>query len=192
MIWKDSKSNALIVLREGIIYRGQREEQLDENILDEIELDLSDFASLPLIYIKRVEMWKGKKMIELFYQNDVSFDLIILDKATLKNIFETIRNECPHLMYTIDVIPLAKLSKSSLVAILTICCVYLIALFIQPPSTGFGGMRYSKSDGILNLLYGLHLIGPTKLTFVFFCLILFPVLNIWRLSRNQKVLELLS
>lgn len=192
MVWKDKNTPSVVVLRDGIIYKGESEEQSSSDLLDLPEVDVEDFSSLPLSYITRVEMWKGQHSIEIYYKEDVSFDIEMKDKATLKSIFDKLRQECTNLNYTKGRVSLSDLSKASLFAILAITCIYIVSLFMKPSGIFSLSSGMTKTDGIVAIFYALNSLGITKLTFAFLGTLLFPALNIIRISRRQRIVETLE
>ncbi|WP_093025855.1 hypothetical protein [Pustulibacterium marinum] len=127
----NSKANKLIVIKDGVIYKGNPKYEVYNRLTSNAQLDfLEGLFSIPYNYITAIENQHGKNELKIYYRKDSEEELILEDEQVKNEIFEHLRQELPEFSYSKEHPSLWKYAKPQFFALLIVTGLYIYMLHL--------------------------------------------------------------
>jgi hypothetical protein len=191
--WISSNKDSVLIF-EDLLYYGELEKMDDSEILDQQEI-LSKLDSIPLSYLKAIEIDHTKKTSTLMYGKDSDLTVFIQweNPTFIKEFKDFMLKQFPGSWILPREQKVSSTSKKPAIAMVVIPIVYLIALVI-----GTDHVYYSSSsrrlggEALIALLQALASMGVFNLTILFGSLFLIALFALFRARKKSSHITIIQ
>jgi hypothetical protein len=194
--WKirDSKSNKLIFIKDKSLYKGNpKHDELNSLNSESSNLTfLENLFCIPYSYIKKIENQKGKNQIKIYYGNDSEDELIIKDKNTKAEIFESLKEDNPNFQYSSELPSVIKYGKGQFFALLFTTGIFIWTLYLAIQIQS--GIEYEivgGQPGLTGIILGLANFGIMKIVLGYTILLSIILFALFRRMKSRTETEFL-
>jgi hypothetical protein len=135
-IWRSENKNddKIIAYFNETIYKCNPKESEIENVIYNLknnQAPTNNFTSVPLSYLKEIQLEEGKNYIEIFFGGDSTEQLKINDSLVKDDIFQYLKTNIPRTKFSIDKYSKLRAGKKPLIAMLVILAICLWTFYIS-------------------------------------------------------------
>jgi hypothetical protein len=135
-IWRSENKNddKIIAYFNETIYKCNPKESEIENVfynLKNNQAPTNNFTSVPLSYLKEIQLEEGKNYIEIFFGGDSTEQLKINDSLVKDDIFQYLKTNIPRTKFSIDKYSKLRAGKKPLIAMLVVLAICLWTFYIS-------------------------------------------------------------
>jgi hypothetical protein len=135
-IWRSENKNddKIIAYFNETIYKCNPKESEIENVFNNLknnQAPTNNFTSVPLSYLKEIQLEEGKNYIEIFFGGDSTEQLKINDSLVKDDIFQYLKTNIPRTKFSIDKYSKLRAGKKPLIAMLVVLAICLWTFYIS-------------------------------------------------------------
>ena len=198
-IWRGNENtdDIIIAYDNQTIYKGNPKPEEIDNIISQMKTGIIptlNFISIPLHYIKEIQLQEGKNHIEVVFGKDSYEELKVSDIISRNEIFNYFKENIPSNTYSLDKYSKLRAGRKPLVAMAVISVLFLWSLYYAIEFDK--GNEYEISNGHYNSLTGIVLAiasyGTKKVIIVFGSLLAIAIFSFIRKIKNPPVINRLK
>ena len=196
-IWKptEPKSDKLILIREGCIYKGNPSFE-DLNSINEKTFNIdqvNNLFSIPYSYIKRIENQEGKGFIHIYLGKETEEQLKISNENLKNEVFDFLRKELPNLKYSSKTPSVFSYAKAQIFGILISTVIFIWSMYFAfQISNGTEYVMRGSGIGLVGLVLLLAKFGMTKLIMGYSIIIGLGVFSFLKKLKSRTEIQVLK
>jgi len=196
MIWTSTTKgdDKIIAYFNHTIYKGNPKEADLKTVMTELENQKSipsSLMSIPLSYLREVNLEDGKNYIEVLFGSESTEHLKINEEKRRKEIFDFLKTNIPKSTNYVDHYSKMRAGKKPLIAMFFISALFLWTFYIARGIES--GNQYEVVGGHYNSMAGIVIalasFGTIKVMLIFSSFLLISLLGFIQKTRNPKVIS---
>ncbi|WP_341904724.1 hypothetical protein [Fluviicola taffensis] len=190
--WISSNKDSVLIF-EDLLYYGELEKMDNGEILDQQEI-LSKLDSIPLSYLKLIEIDHNKKTSTLMYGKNSDLTVFIQweNPVFIKEFQEFMLKQFPGSWILPQEQKVSSTTKKPMIAMVVIPIVYFIALAIGTDHVYSSSNSRKGGEALIALLQALASMGVFNLTLLFGSLFLIALFALFRARKKSSHITIIQ